>query len=65
MPETGPDRPKAPDEAGVSLEAQMARNHRSVNKNFNKPGTRAKSQHRGGGGMAGQGGRPEGGRDSR
>ena len=28
----------------------MARNHRSVNRSFNKPGTRARSQHRGGGG---------------
>ena len=33
-PETGPDRPRAPDEAGILLESEMARNQRSVNKSF-------------------------------
>ena len=33
-PDTGPDRPRAPDEAGVPLESEIARNHRSVNRSF-------------------------------
>ena len=45
-PETGPDRPRAPDEAGVPLESEMARNHRSVNKSFNRPGTPARNRPR-------------------
>ena len=34
-PETGQDRPRAPDEAGVPLESEMTRNHRSVNRSCN------------------------------
>ena len=30
-PEMGPDRPRAPDEAGDPLESKMGQNHRSVN----------------------------------
>ena len=47
--------PRDPDEAGVPLESEMARNHRSVKRSFNRPGTRAKSQHRGEGGRPGRG----------
>ena len=46
QPDTGPDRPRAPDEAGVPLESEMGRNHRSVNRSFNRPGTPARNRPR-------------------